>query len=355
MRATRVWMAGPARSARGGMSAVVAAYEADGLFERWRVRYLDTYTQPGALNQLRVFGAALLALLAGLLRAQVGLLHLHSASRGSFWRKSLLAALARAAGVPYLFHVHSGEFAQWWQARGGLARGWVRRTLEGAQAVLVLTPGWVETLRAAAPAARWIVARNPVQVPSRCPERSGLRQRCLFLGRLRESKGASDLLHALPSVLASHPELRLTMAGDGDLPAMQALARQLGVAGAVRFTGWIDGAAKQAEMERHGVMVLPSHAEGLPLTVLEAMAGGMAVVATQVGGIPEMVRDGHSAWLVPPHDPAALAAALRALLDDPAACERRVAQAFADVQHYALPRVVGELDALYTEWMGGER
>lgn len=350
-----VWMAGPARSAKGGMSAVVAAYEAAGLFSRWRLRYLDTYTRPGALNQLRVFGAAWLALLGGLLRGRVALLHLHSASRGSFWRKSLLAAVAGMAGVPYVFHVHSGEFAQWWRGRGAVGRWWVCRTLERARAVLVLTPGWVQTLQAGAPAARWRVARNPVEVPAACPQRAGLRERWLFLGRLRESKGANDLLAALPAVLARHPGVRLTMAGDGDVPAMQALAQRLGVADAVHFTGWIDGGAKDRALAEHGVMVLPSHAEGLPLTILEAMAQGLAVVATQVGGIPELVRDGHSAWLVPARDPAALSEALLALLEQPGACEQRVAQAFADVKAYALPQVVAEMDALYAEWMGAKR
>lgn len=344
-----VWMVGPARDAKGGMSAVVTAYEEGGLFERWALRYLDSYRGPGLPRQLLVFGVALLQLLAALLRGRVALLHLHSASRGSFWRKSLLAALARLAGVPYLFHIHSGEFASWAAACSPRARRWLRHSLESARAVLVLTPSWAEQLKPLAPAARWRVARNPVRVPERCPDRSALRHRLLFLGRLRESKGANELLRALPALLQRHPQVRLTMAGDGDLPAMQALAAQLGVSHAVNFTGWIDGEAKAAALADHGVMVLPSHAEGLPIGLLEAMALGLVVVATRVGGIPELLRDGESAYLTPVRDVPALSAALCALLDEPAVCEARVAHAFNTVQAYALERVVEEMDQLYRQ------
>src|SRR6478609_6763919 len=122
----RVLMAGPAEHLPGGMSAVVLSYRRAGLFEALPLRYLSRYEGAAALMQLRVFGAALWRLLLELLAGRVDLLHVHSASRGSFWRKSLLCGLCRAFGKPYLFHIHSGEFGHFYREEcGPLARWWL--------------------------------------------------------------------------------------------------------------------------------------------------------------------------------------------------------------------------------------
>src|SRR5205814_9222746 len=96
---------------------------------------------------------------------------------------------------------------------------------------------------------------------------------------------------------------------------LRELAERLGVADRVEFAGYRDDARDL--MGRAAVVVLPSWTEGLPMTLLEAMARRRAVVATPVGGTPEVVTDGETGVLVPPRDAAALAAALRELLGDP--------------------------------------
>ena len=177
-----VWMAGPAPDAPGGMSAVVTSYRHAGLFDTVPVHYLCTYLRPGLAMQLRVFGSACLRLLLALLAGRVRLLHVHSASRGSFWRKSLLCAMARAAGVPYVFHMHSGEFSVFYADEAGhLGRWWINRTLRGAHKVLVLTPGWADRLQGLVGALRCQVVPNPVALPTALPRlRRVGRSRLLF-------------------------------------------------------------------------------------------------------------------------------------------------------------------------------
>src|SRR5439155_25631775 len=107
----------------------------------------------------------------------------------------------------------------------------------------------------------------------------------------------------------------LILAGDGPLrPVIEAEARQLGLAGRVRITGWLDGAAVRREIEAARGLVLPSFAEGLPVVLMEALALGRPVVTTYVAGIPELVRDGAHGWLVPAGSVDDLAAALREML-----------------------------------------
>lgn len=355
MRSRRtVLMVGPALDAPGGMSAVAQSYAQSGWFAREGVRYLSSYEGPGLGRQLRVFGRAAAATALALLQGRVRLLHVHSAARGSFWRKALLCAMARAARRPYVFHVHSGEFPTWLAARSRLVQAAVRWTLRGAARVLVLTPGWADALQRAAGPLRCAVAWNPVPplaaAPDPAPSAGAVgAPRVLFLGRLRDKKGVYDLLRAWPAVLARHPGARLLLGGDGELAAAAALARELGVEASVELPGWLDGSAKAAALRRATVFVLPSYFEGLPISLLEAMAAGVPVIATPVGGVPDLIEAERNGLLVPAGDVSGLAEALRRLLDDAALAQRLVAAARRTVDRHEVSAVCGALSALYAE------
>jgi glycosyltransferase involved in cell wall biosynthesis len=132
------------------------------------------------------------------------------------------------------------------------------------------------------------------------------------LGRLDRQKGYDVLLHALSAL----PDAALVLVGDGpERWALEALASSLGLDERVCFAGW------QAEPRRYlttfDVLALPSRFEGFPLAVVEAMLAELPVVASAVGSVPEAVREGETGLLVPPDDPARLAAALRGLLAEP--------------------------------------
>lgn len=348
MTTRNVWMAGPTLSAPGGMSAVVTSYRDAGLFNTAGVVYLDTYIRPGLRTQLRVFGCAVLRFGRALLAGQVRLLHVHSASRGSFWRKSVLCAMARCAGVPYLFHLHSGEFPTFYESEAGaLGRWWIRLTLHRAALVLVLTPGWATCLQALFGPLRCEPAPNPVELPAKSPLLQRQRRRLLFLGRIRQKKGAFDLLRAFADVRRQVPDATLVMAGDGELEAAEVLATELGLGAAVRFTGWIDGMAKDQAVAGADVFVLPSYFEGLPIGLLEAMAAGLIVVASPVGGIPELVTDGLHGRLVSAGQPAVLAAALVDVLTDAMRADAMASAAWQRVQAHGAEAVAAQIQALY--------
>lgn len=141
------------------------------------------------------------------------------------------------------------------------------------------------------------------------------------VARLEPQKGVEFLIRAMPAVLQRLPAARLRIAGDGPLRGrLEALCHRLGVAARVEFLGWRqDVAAVLAEAD---LFCVPSLWEGFGLTLVEAMAAGRAVVASRVDGIPEVVEDGVTGTLVPPADPAALAAALAGLLEDPDRLDR---------------------------------
>jgi len=138
-----------------------------------------------------------------------------------------------------------------------------------------------------------------------------------FLGRLRKYKGAQHVLHAFPAILAAVPDARLEIIGDGPYRAdLERLARALGIAERVRFLGALGHAAKVAALNDAQVATCPSPKEGWGLTVIEANACGVPVVASRSPGLVESVRDGETGLLVPHGDVPALAAGVVRLLRD---------------------------------------
>lgn len=343
-------MMGTSLNAPGGMTSVVRTLVAGGLFKAGNVVYLPTYESKGIATQLRVFGVAMIRLVWMLMCGKVALVHVHSASRGSFWRKSIVSLLARLFGVPYVFQIHSGEFPTFYSREcGSLARWWVRTTLVRAAAVVCLTEYWRQQISEIAPDGQFVVIGNPVEIPALPPAREAV-QSALFLGRLREKKGVFDLIRAVS--LLDMSSVKFVLAGDEDAQAVQALANELGVNDLVSLPGWIDGAEKQSQLDAADLFVLPSYFEGLPVGILEAMANGIPIVTTSVGGIPDVVVDREHALLVPPGDPVKLAAAIRELATNQSLRLRLRENAYQRARDvFSIPVVVNKYLALYSTYL----
>jgi glycosyltransferase involved in cell wall biosynthesis len=306
-----VWCA-----AKGGMRSVVEAYQRDGFIEKERVRLVTSYVDGGFARKQWVLLRGLAQYLALLSTRKVGLVHVHSAMRGSFWRKGLFATLARLFGKPVVLHLHGSEMKPFYQSQPAFLKGRIRHNLEKADHVVVLSESWREFVGGVAPAARIAVVPNYVPLPP-CPDLSQRKgNQVLFLGLIGERKGVFDLIPAFAKVRAQFPDAHLTLGGNGEVDRAAALIADLGLQDAITLAGWIDGDAKTELLAKSDIHVLPSHNEGLPMSVLEAMAMHQPVVTTRVGGIPELITDGEDGLLIAAGDQDALAKALCALLGD---------------------------------------
>jgi glycosyltransferase involved in cell wall biosynthesis len=161
------------------------------------------------------------------------------------------------------------------------------------------------------------------------------------VGRLSREKGHRDLIEALAILRARHPAraVRLLIAGDGpERSTLLARAERAGVAGAIGWLGYVPCARRLYAAA--DAAVLPSHSEGSPNALLEAAARRLPIVATAVGGVPEILVHGVSGLLVPPHRPDALASALRDLLEDPERASEigRQARAAVEARHDPVQR-----------------
>lgn len=350
-------MLGTAPEGKGGVAAVVCVLQREGFLEQHEVRYVVTHAEISGKGKLLLAAQALRALIAVRIRGGRPIVHAHCSSRASFYRKSVLLALARIMGCKTIFHLHGGEFRQFtMQEVGPLRRWWIRHTLEASSAVIALSPSWAEFLNAFAPRSTVMVVPNSVslaELPLAVKEEDG---RILFLGRIEQKKGVFELIEAVASLSARYPSIRLVLGGEGALSEARARAAELGIADRIELLGWVDADRRTLEMEKACLFALPSYNEGLPMAMLEAMSARKAVVVTAVGGIPETVEDGVNGLLVEPKDVTGLATALGRLLSDRKLREQLASAGRATIeQRFATKVMLGKLSSLYQRLSGSGR
>lgn len=179
--------------------------------------------------------------------------------------------------------------------------------------------------------------------------RADFGQRVLFVGRLDPVKGVPLLLEAFAAARAAHPGARLSLVGDGPArAALEAQAAALGLGTSAEFLGYRSQEEVAGILEGADMLVLPSFAEGVPVVLMEAMASRIPVIASAVAGVPELVADGVSGFVVPAGDVATLTARLETLLADPGLCRRMGEAGRAKVvAEFDLEREAGWLAALF--------
>jgi glycosyltransferase involved in cell wall biosynthesis len=270
----------------------------------------------------------------------------------SGWSWHLCAApaiwIARCRGIPAIVNYRGGEAEAFLERQ----HAWVKPTMRRARFVIVPS-GFLEAVFRRFGVATTIVP-NIIDLDRFFPAPSLPAQSHLVVARnLEDIYDIPTALRAFATVLAAYPTASMTVAGSGPkLEELQGLARELGIANRVRFSGRLDN-ERMAELYRDASCVLnPSTADNMPNSLLEAMASGVPVVTTDVGGIPYLVEDGTSALLVPPRDPSAMAAAVLRVLAEPALAHSLRQAGIAAASHYTWLQVRPRLFDVYAEALG---
>ncbi len=331
----RVLVVGPLPPPLGGVQLMVEMLVNSSLSRDYEIHVVNT--SKGVLRwaverrtwrTVPYFFRDMARLAFALLRVRPEAVIVHVAPSVSILRDWLFMALPRLAGRPVVCHYHGTLHTRFPSGETSWGRLAGRLLMRAAQRVIVLGPTYCQAFRAAWKRADIVwspnvtdvalyqeAARSP-QAPWLAPGERGV----LFVGRLSRPKGIWDLFEAMPAVLAGHPEARFLLLGvaenDAQEPVLRAEVQQRGLAERVTFLGSREGLEKARVWVSASIFVSPSWTEAFPLVVPEAMAAGVPMVLTAVGAIPDFVKDGEDGFLVPPHDPAALADRINRLLDD---------------------------------------
>ncbi len=319
---TRVALITPPLDSSGGigrlMTYVVTSMSADDIV----IRVLDPrgHSKRPILSVFALIRAWIELLLMAL-SGRVDIAHINVSSHGSSIRKPVMLWTCRLFRIPTILHLHASEYPEFFTPLPHIAKRFLRHTFSSADVVLVLGFAWRDYVCAElqVPAQKVRVLLNAAPGPmSREPlQPRGLHPlRILFLGRLGARKGVPDLLRALADPRFRGESWTVTLAGDGDVESYRTEADGLGIADRVTFSGWVDaGETRQMLIDSH-LLVLPSHAEGLPMSLIEAFAHSVPVVTTPVGSIPDIVESYVNGLLVEPGNSAQLANAILTLMRD---------------------------------------
>jgi glycosyltransferase involved in cell wall biosynthesis len=354
-RRARVLMFGPDLAVRGGVSAVqrlllkCIVNDAD-------VHQIGTMTEGSNWRKVITFARAFARALAEVRKSRYDVVHIHFSSGASSIRKMLLAALAQSRGLKVILHAHGGRYGSYWEQAPQIIRDFTGRVLRSADCVIVLGEKWRDFYTSiGVPVSKIVVLPNPVEWPETIPNKPvGAKTVFVYLGLIARLKGAFDIIEALAKV---DPVLRaqthIVMAGNGALSELQERVQKAQLHDNVEVRSWIDTTERDALLSRADGFLLPSYAEGLPMSLLEAMANGLAPICTPVGSIPEFVRDGVNGLLVPTGDTDKLAAAIERLVRDRDARIRMARIARATVEPLSLTRYAQRLTSIYRSLGGG--
>ena len=304
--------------------------------------------------------AAFLGLYRKIIRTRPDIVHTHISKAGVLGRLA-----ARLAGVPVVVHTYHGqvEELEGSSLKSRLLRGGEKLAARRTDALIAVSGETAAGLQALGlgRAAQYRVIRNGIDLkyfdpdlasPSPAVSGSPLLG---VIASLTPEKGLDLLLKALGSLAPRYPQLRLCLVGDGPLRGeLEAQARGLGLEARVYFAGNV--ADVRPYLRAFDLLVVPSRREGQGRVLIEAMAMGRPVVAAHVGGIPELIRHGHNGWLVLPENPAALAQAIAALLDDPPLRAALAQEGRRGAEHtFGLEHMVTQVEQLYLELSAGSR
>jgi glycosyltransferase involved in cell wall biosynthesis len=319
---TRVVLITPPLDSSGGIGRLMSYVLTSVSREDVEIRLLDTRgrSSHAALSIFPLVRSWVRLVLLALARG-VDVAHINISSGGSSVRKPVILWTCWVLRIPVVLHLHASEYPEFFDSLPKSGKAVIRRTFATADRVLVLGSRWHDYVCAelGVPPDRVEVLLNAAPGPEVAPQsyaRPTGMLRILFLGRLGERKGVPEILRALSDDRLREKGYVAVLAGDGEVARFRAEAQNLGIGDDVSFPGWVDTTEARRLLAESDVLLLPSHAEGLPMSVIEAFAHGVPVIGTAVGSMPDILENGVNGSIVRVGDSSQLVEALARMIDD---------------------------------------
>ncbi len=232
---------------------------------------------------------------------QIKILHLHSAAKGSFVRKSIIGLTGKILNKKVVFHIHSGSFETYYN-NAGIFKYLILFVLRNMDIVICLSDQWKLFYQNCLGLKNVVVIGNPVEIPEYFEYQNESNNiELLFLGKICDNKGLFDLIEYLRSnKYFLNNQIQLLIGGNGEVDRLKLLLKDKKLINNIQYCGWVQEDYKVQLLSNCDIYILPSYFEGLPVSILEAMAFGKPIIATSVGGVPSIVKNNHNGWLFNP-------------------------------------------------------
>ncbi|MBC9987591.1 MULTISPECIES: glycosyltransferase family 4 protein [unclassified Haloferax] len=322
------------------------------LEDRMDVRVYTRYTAPkgeGLELAARMLLSSLIAVALFPFQRRPDIVHVHSSHTYSFYRAAFFALFSKYVwGVPVVFHIHGSSFDDFLATDSRVVRRLQSLVFDAVDDVVVLSEYWRGLVSRLAGEEKVHVMANAVEPAEYDPTYPTDPVHLVFVSNLIDRKGIREFLDAV-EILESTPGLDFVVSIGGRGPHADRAEAVAAAHDNVSYLGFLSEEDKRDLISRGTVFVLPTYAEGLPIAMLEGMAGGNAIVTTPVGSIPEVITDDRGI-LVAPGDAEELARALARLVSDPAEAVRMGrTNRSAIEERYSWQSNADELVAMYAE------
>jgi len=308
----------PDMSVKGGISTVIKGFLGTNLSQNNNIVLIASHVDGTKLRKLLQAITGLLKTVYYLLFKQIDIVHIHGGDITSVKRKYFYFRLVQIFKKKVVYHFHGASFGEQYSVASDGWKRKIRYLLEKSDAVICLSESWKTALMKIAPAGKITVIKNAISLPflSDRQKKENKSINIVFLGLIGERKGIFDLIKVLSRLIAEECNIHLTVGGNGDIKRLINEIEKNGLKNNVTYAGWIVGNDKDELMRNTDIFVLPSYGEGMPMTILEAMSYAIPVIATNVGGIPELIKDGETGHLIEPGNLDQLLEKMKKLIED---------------------------------------
>lgn len=289
----------PSITVKGGISSLLICYLKSVLAVKYNLITVYSHRSGNKITKLIQAISGLITVCCSLVFRKIDIVHFHGGGCISALRKLVYFRLVKLSGCRTIFHLHGGAFPQQFKKLSPIYKHLIIRMFEQADVVICLSDFFRKEILAIAPRTTVKVLMNSVILPDQMHRHDQKHEvKIVFLGLINEKKGIYDLLRVMKKVCEENGSTRLVIGGVGEVLRLHNEITELGITGYIDYLGWLKPEERDNLLSTADIFVLPSYEEGMPMAILEAMSFGIPVLSTRVGGIPEIVIDGVTGFLV---------------------------------------------------------
>jgi glycosyltransferase involved in cell wall biosynthesis len=335
-------MVGPDPEGLGGISRVVKTWSQAGFFDDYEVDYVVSASN-SCRNRWMSMVKGLYVYFSRLFRGP-DIVYVHTSVSTSYFRKSLYVIMARLFQRKVVLHIHPTRFLDFFAGLTGMTRQYSGFILGQIHGFVVLTEEMRARIASLSRGKTVYLLRNPVDVSS-LANRENVERRetaLLYLGWYVRGKGIYELVDAISELKRRVKDVHLSFFGTKEIQQLKIYVTNKGLNDCITVNGWIGDEEKIRQLYSSTLLVLPSHSEGIPNVILEAMATKTPIVATPVGGLKEILRDEENALVADVNDPAGLSEKIERLLRDKDLRDRLANNAYREAVNQYDVKVIRE-------------